>query len=144
MPAWVNQGFLEYQKRIRGRYCLNLVEIPALHRGKNADLGQIKRQEEIKIRELIPLPSRMIALDLRGISWTTEQLTQNMQRWMDHSEKITLVVAGPDGFSDQFLSESSEVWSLSDLTFAHSLVRVILAEQIYRGFSILEGLPYHR
>jgi 23S rRNA (pseudouridine1915-N3)-methyltransferase len=67
-----------------------------------------------------------------------------MQAWIDASEHVSLVVGGPEGLSAQFIAQADEVWSLSELTFAHPLVRVILAEQLYRSYSILEGAPYHR
>ena len=144
MPAWVQQGFAEYQKRIGGRFRLDLVEIPALRRGKNADIPRIRQQEEARVLESVPSPGYLIALDRNGAAWSTRCLAQNMGRWLDQGEPVALAVGGPEGFSDQFLGVCRETWSLSALTFAHPLVRVILAEQLYRGFSIVEGLPYHR
>ena len=144
MPAWVNQGYQEFEKRIRGRTRLNLVEVPAGKRGKNADIARIVHSEEQKIRDLIPDRTRVIALDRMGKSWSTIELSQRMQSWIDSGEQVALVVGGPEGFSKEFIQSANETWSLSPLTFAHPLVRVLLAEQLYRCHSILEGSPYHR
>jgi len=144
MPHWVELGYQEYEKRIRGRARLALIEVPATRRGKNADIHRIIQSEEKKIREAIPGQSRVIALDRAGKSWNTRQLAGKMNDWMASGQQITLVVGGPEGLSVDFINSADDVWSLSDLTFAHPLVRVILAEQLYRCFSILQGSPYHR
>jgi 23S rRNA (pseudouridine1915-N3)-methyltransferase len=144
MPDWVTRGYLEYEKRIRGRTRLQLVEIPAGKRGKNADIPRIIQTEEQKIRGAIPQQAHIIALDRIGKSWSTIELSQRMQNWIDSGDQIALVVGGPEGLSDQFIQSANETWSLSSLTFAHPLVRVLLAEQLYRCHSILEGSPYHR
>ncbi len=144
MPAWVEQGFIEYQKRIDGRFRLDLVEIPALRRAKRADMARIQHQEEARLLGSAPSPSHLIALDRRGVHWTTQQVALNMQNWLDQGDPVVLAIGGPEGFSEQFLGKSREIWSLSDLTFPHGLARVVVAEQLYRGFSILQRLPYHR
>lgn len=144
MPAWVEQGFKEYQKRIGGHFRLDLVEVPALRRQKNSDLSRIQKQEEAKLLESMPKSAFLIALDKRGLTWTTEQVACNMQKWLDQRQPIALAIGGPEGFTNQFLGVCREVWSLSELTFPHALVRVLVAEQLYRGCSILQGLPYHR
>ena len=144
MPGWVSQGYLEYAKRIRGHASIELVEISAARRGKNADLLRIVRDEEKKILAAVADCNRVIALDRAGQNWSTMILANKMQAWIDTSEHVSLVVGGPEGLSAQFIAQADEVWSLSELTFAHPLVRVILAEQLYRCYSILEGAPYHR
>lgn len=144
MPNWVNQGYDEYEKRIRGRASLELVQISAGKRGKNADLARIIQAEEQKIRETIPERSHIIALDRKGKSFSTLDLSEKMKGWIDGGDKIALIIGGPEGLSSEFIAETHETWSLSSLTFAHPLVRVILAEQLYRCYSILEGSPYHR
>ncbi len=144
MPAWVQQGYSEYEKRIRGRVNLKLIEIPAIKRGKNADIARISAQEENNISSAIPEHARVIALDRNGQSWSTMALSKNMNRWIDHGDSLALVVGGPEGLSEGFLQRADESWSLSELTYPHPLVRIILAEQLYRCCSILEGAPYHR
>ena len=144
MPDWVTRGYQEYEKRIRGRTRLQLVEIPAGKRGKNADIPRIIQVEEQKIRDAIPDRAHVIALDRIGKSWSTVELSQRMQIWIDSGDQVALVVGGPEGLTDEFVRSANETWSLSSLTFAHPLVRVLLAEQLYRCHSILEGAPYHR
>jgi 23S rRNA (pseudouridine1915-N3)-methyltransferase len=115
-----------------------------MKRGKNADIKRIIQSEEMKIVNAIPDNAHTIALDRRGKSWSSRGLSSRLQGWMDTGDSIALVVGGPEGLSDSFIKAVDETWSLSALTFAHPLVRVILAEQLYRGLSILEGSPYHR
>ena len=144
MPEWVTRGYQEYEKRIHGRTRLNLVEIPAGKRSKNADIPRIIHAEEQKIRDAIPHQTQVIALDRMGKTWSTVELSKRMQRWIDSGDQVALVVGGPEGLSNEFIRSANETWSLSSLTFAHPLVRVLLAEQLYRCHSILEGSPYHR
>ncbi|NKB62647.1 MAG: 23S rRNA (pseudouridine(1915)-N(3))-methyltransferase RlmH [Gammaproteobacteria bacterium] len=144
MPQWVEQGYKEYEKRIRGRVKLQLLEIPTLKRGKNADIKRIIQQEEQKVISAIPSGAHMIALDRMGKTLSTLDISSRMDQWLGEGRPIVLLVGGPEGFSRALLNQADEVWSLSALTFAHPLVRVMLAEQIYRCYSILEGLPYHR
>lgn len=144
MPGWVDHGFAEYQKRIRRKVLLELVEVPAVRRGKGADIARIRREEERRICSLTPDRSRTVALDRRGVLWDSRDLARNLQNWHEAGERIVLAVGGADGFSDDFVEAAHAVWSLSPLTLAHPLVRLVLAEQLYRGVSILEGAPYHR
>ncbi|WP_424948030.1 23S rRNA (pseudouridine(1915)-N(3))-methyltransferase RlmH [Candidatus Spongiihabitans sp.] len=144
MPQWVVQGYRAYAKRIRGRVQLNLIEVPAIRRGKNADLGSIVRLEERKILDRLPKKARVIALDRGGKSYSTMAFSEKMKRWLERGEPVALVVGGPEGLSAGFINNADESWSLSALTLAHPLVRVVVAEQLYRCFSILEGIPYHR
>ncbi|NKB77421.1 MAG: 23S rRNA (pseudouridine(1915)-N(3))-methyltransferase RlmH [Gammaproteobacteria bacterium] len=144
MPRWVEEGYAEYEKRIRGRIRLHLLEIPAIKRGKNADIKRIVQREEQKVVSAIPNGAHVIALDRIGKALSTTDISAKMDQWLQQGRPIALMVGGPEGFSSQLLKQADETWSLSALTFAHPLVRVMLAEQIYRCYSILEGLPYHR
>lgn len=144
MPQWVNEGFYQYQKRIRGRIRLDLIEITPEKRTRNPDLTRIMQSEESKIIQALPNNSRVISLDRQGKSCSTYDLSNKIEGWMEEGQSIAFIVGGPEGLSDGFLKKSNETWSLSQLTYAHTLVRVIVAEQIYRCFSILEGSPYHR
>ncbi len=144
MPAWVDQGVEEYQKRVRGRMALNLVQVAALKRGKNADIERIVAEEDRKLLAAIPPGCRIIALDRSGKSISTLGMVDRMEQWLQDGEQITMLVGGPEGLSDTLIAEADETWSLSALTFAHPVVRVVLAEQVYRCYSVLEGLPYHR
>ncbi|MEC9330462.1 MAG: 23S rRNA (pseudouridine(1915)-N(3))-methyltransferase RlmH [Pseudomonadota bacterium] len=144
MPGWVNDGYNEYARRLRGSLKLELVEVDAGRRTRNADIGQLIREEGNKLLACVPSGSRMIALDPRGRQFDTETLSIKLGRWIDESQDVSLLVGGPDGLSEQVLSQADECWSLSALTLAHPLVRVVVAEQVYRMVSILTGLPYHR
>lgn len=144
MPRWVDEGFAEYHKRIRGRMALHLVEVPAVKRGKGADLARVAREEERRLEAAIPAGCRRIALDRGGKSLSTLDITAHMERWLQDGDNVALVVGGPEGLSPAFIDSADESWSLSALTFAHPVVRVLLAEQVYRCWSVLEGMPYHR
>ncbi len=144
MPDWVEQGFKTYAQRLRGQCRLELTEITAIKRGKNADIPRIMQREEQKIRSVIKSNGHIVALDRRGKAWSTRQLAEKIKGWQQFSPDVDLLVGGPEGLSNSILDDADEIWSLSSLTFAHPLVRVLVAEQVYRAWSILEGLPYHR
>ena len=144
MPDWVTQGYNEYAQRLPAKCSLILKEIPAEKRLKNSNINAITEKESEKIKAAIPNNCRLVALDVKGKSWTTEQLATRMQDWMMGGQDVALVIGGPDGLSQDILSLSQEKWSLSALTFPHPLVRVILAEQIYRAYTVTENHPYHR
>ena len=144
MPDWVEQGFHEYQKRVRGRLALNLIEVAAIRCGKNADLERIARDEDRKLLDAIPTDCLTIALDRTGKSVSTLQIVSHMESWLQQGDQVAMLVGGPEGLSADLIKQANMVWSLSELTFAHPVVRVVLAEQIYRCFSVLENSPYHR
>ena len=144
MPDWVTQGYQEYATRLPAKCALVLKEISSEKRLKNSNLVAIVEKESLKIKSAIPGNCRVVALDVKGQSWSTEKLANRMQDWMMGGQDIALIIGGPDGLSNELLSMADEKWSLSALTFPHPLVRVILAEQIYRAFTITENHPYHR
>ena len=144
MPPWVAEGYAEYQKRIRGRMTLSLVEVPAVKRGRNADLARLVAEEERRLAAAVPTNCRLIALDRQGRQLSTMDIVRRLEGWLGDGEQAALVVGGPEGLSGDFLGKADECWSLSALTLAHPVVRVVLAEQFYRCWSILEGMPYHR
>ena len=144
MPAWVSQGFQEYSKRLPASCALKLVEISPGHRGKSADIQRAIKSEGDKMLAAIPRGARVIALDERGKSWTTLQLAGQMRAWMGDGRDVALLVGGPDGLSPECKARADQMWSLSALTLPHPLVRVVLAEQLYRGWSVTQGHPYHR
>lgn len=144
MPAWVDESFSLYQKRLPKQCQLVLLEIPAKHRGKNADIARILRDEATAIKQAIAPHTLTIALDRQGKHIDTLQLSRSMRTWIDDNQDIALIIGGPEGIDPQLIAEANQTWSLSKLTFAHPLVRVMIAEQLYRGWSILANLPYHR
>ena len=144
MPSWVTTGFEEYQHRLPTKCSLHLKEIQAEKRGKNINVASIKEKEAQKLKSAIPPNCRVVALDVKGQSWSTEKLAIRLQDWMMGGQDIVLLIGGPDGLTSDLLQCADEKWSLSKLTFPHPLVRVILAEQLYRAYTITENHPYHR
>jgi 23S rRNA (pseudouridine1915-N3)-methyltransferase len=144
MPEWVNSTYADYAKRLPRDYSLNLIEIPAQKRGNSADTAAILKKEAQSILSHIEAGSLVVALDVKGQMWSTEQLAQKLQTWHDQSQSIIFLIGGPEGLPSACLERANFRWSLSALTFPHPLVRVILAEQVYRAWSIIQNHPYHR
>lgn len=144
MPAWVEQGYQEYAQRMPAEAPLILKEINPGKRGKNADINRIMQDEGQRIQAAIPKNSHVVALDVKGRAWSTEQLAERLDQWMSSGQDVALLVGGPDGLSRACRDQADEYWSLSPLTFPHPLVRIILAEQLYRACSVLRNHPYHR
>lgn len=144
MPDWVGAAYREYAKRLPVECGLHLVEIDPGHRGKGAHYEVARREEGERMLAALPKAVRVIALDVRGRAWSTEQLAGELADWMAGGRDLALLVGGPEGLADPCLRRADALWSLSPLTFPHPLVRVILAEQLYRAWSILRGHPYHR
>ncbi|HHI76002.1 MAG TPA: 23S rRNA (pseudouridine(1915)-N(3))-methyltransferase RlmH [Gammaproteobacteria bacterium] len=144
MPAWVQQGYEEYARRLPRECALRLVEIAPGRRGKNADTARAVQDEGRRLLAAIPKGARVIALEVNGRPWSTEQLAERLQGWLGGGSDIALLVGGPEGLSDEARAAAGQRWSLSPLTLPHPLVRVILAEQLYRAWSILNNHPYHR
>jgi len=144
MPAWVTQGFEDYQKRMPAEMALDLIEVPQGHRGKNASIEKAMIKEASQIMAALSPGDHVIALDVKGKAWSTEQLAENMAGWRMQGGNVALLVGGPDGLSEDCLARARQRWSLSALTLPHPLVRVVLAEQLYRAWSILTNHPYHR
>lgn len=144
MPSWVTEGFQDYAKRFTSGSSLELYEIPAEKRSKNADIPRIIEREGEKLLAAIKPHHHVIALDVKGHAWSTEQLTGQLKHWQTDGRHVDLLIGGPDGLSQACLQKAHGKWSLSPLTLPHPLVRIILAEQLYRGLSILQNHPYHR
>ena len=143
-PAWVAQACDDYLKRLPRELQLNTIEVPLLKRGKNPDIQRIVRDESRKVLDAIPAGCNLVALDVKGKRTTTEKLASALDNWMQQGQDIAIVIGGPDGFSDELLQQADQALSLSDMTFPHPLVRVIIVEQLYRAWSILNNHPYHR
>lgn len=145
MPAWVEAGYQEYAKRLPRECSLLLKEIPlAQRRRNNPDLARLVADEGQRMLAAIPDASRVIALDLSGRMRDTPALAGMLQDWLGAGRDVCLLVGGPDGLAPACLQRAHERWSLSPLTLPHPLVRIVLAEQIYRAFSLLHNHPYHR
>ena len=144
MPSWVQQGYDEYAKRLPRECELILKEIPAGKRGKNSDIARIVKEEGERMITAMPPSTHIVTLDLAGKPWTTPELALAMQRWLANGQSISLLIGGPEGLAEAVKPLARESWSLSKLTFPHPLVRIIVAEQLYRAWSLLHNHPYHR
>lgn len=144
MPAWVQTGFEEYAKRLPAECRLRLVEIPAERRGKNADLPRLLAKEGERMLAAVPKGARVVALAVEGRRWETVQLAERLTGWLGEGRDIALLIGGPEGLAEACYERCDERWSLSPLTLPHPLVRIIVAEQLYRAWSLLSGHPYHR
>lgn len=143
MPGWVTAGFEDYAQRLPRELRLDLIEIPLAQRGKNADLERAKNTEGDKLIERTRDTHRVV-LDERGAAWSSAQLSTRLRDWMQQGREVSLLVGGPDGHSAEVTRLADERWSLSTLTLPHALVRVLIAEQLYRAWSLTANHPYHR
>ncbi len=144
MPAWVTAGYQEYARRMPRECSLQLVEIAPGRRSKSGSPEQAREQEGKHQLAALPKDCRVIALDVRGQTWSTETLAGRLQEWLGAGRDVALLVGGPDGLAAECLTRADTSWSLSPLTFPHALVRVLLAEQLYRAWTLGAGHPYHR
>jgi 23S rRNA (pseudouridine1915-N3)-methyltransferase len=144
MPAWVNEAYSEYAKRLPHECNLQLHEIAPAKRSKQADITQILRDEGQRMLAAIPKGALVVALEVHGRAWSTEKLSEQLASWMGQGRDVTLLVGGPEGLAEEARKAAQVEWSLSPLTLPHPLVRVVLSEQIYRAWSILRNHPYHR
>ena len=144
MPDWVEAGYREYAQRLPRECSLELKEVAPGRRGKGADIQRAIRDEGEKILAALPKEALVIALDERGKEWSTEQLSGELGEWLQGGRDVALLVGGPDGLAAECKSRAERTWGLSKLTLPHPLVRVLVAEQIYRAWSLLKGHPYHR
>lgn len=144
MPDWVEAAWADYVKRLPREIRLELVELPLAPRGKNADIARAKQHEGERILKAIPDGARLVALDEHGAHWTSVELAEQFKRWQAEGREVVLAVGGPDGHAPEVLQRAQQKWSLSRLTLPHALVRVLLAEQLYRATTLLAGHPYHR
>ena len=144
MSTWVEQGYAEYARRLPADCVLQLVEISSGKRGKGADIARITQQEGEKMLAAVPKGARIVTLEVTGKAWTTEALATELDGWLHDGRDVALLVGGPEGLSADCIARSEQRWSLSSLTLPHPLVRIVVAEQIYRAWSILQNHPYHR
>lgn len=144
MPKWVRQGYDEFAKRLPRECSLHLTELEAGKRGKGADVERIVRDEGQRMLAALPKGTRVVVLDERGELWDTMALSRKLDTWLLSGADVALLVGGPEGLADDCRARADEAWSLSPLTLPHPLVRIIVAEQLYRAWSVLQGHPYHR
>jgi len=144
MPVWIDEGYREYARRMPRECSLVLNQIPLAQRNKSQAIERAVNEEGKRMLAALSDRQQVIALDVKGRSWSTEQLAQQLDNWKQDGRDISLLVGGPDGLAAECLQRAEQVWSLSSLTLPHPLVRVLLAEQLYRAWSLNSGHPYHR
>ncbi|RIY33132.1 23S rRNA (pseudouridine(1915)-N(3))-methyltransferase RlmH [Psittacicella hinzii] len=143
MPDWVTTGFKEYQRRFPRDLPLELIEISNKKRGKSADINRITIEEG---KELLKVCGRgyIVTLDIPGKPYDTHQLAKRLNKWQNDGRDVYLLIGGPEGLSDEVKQAAHESWSISNLTMPHPLVRVVVAEALYRAWSLNNNHPYHR
>lgn len=146
VPSWIDAGMQEYLKRFPREYSINFINLSLAKRAKNIAIERCIEEEGQEILKVVgkDKDQKVIALDIIGKSWSTEELAEQVKKWQREGENINLLIGGPDGLSKACLEKAQIRWSLSPLTFPHTLVKLILVEQLYRAVSILTGHPYHR
>jgi 23S rRNA (pseudouridine1915-N3)-methyltransferase len=144
MPAWVESGYAEYAKRLPAECALSVIEIEPGQRGKGSGAERARADEGTRMLKAIPKGARVVALDGTGEPWSTEALAEQLRAWLAGGRDLAVLVGGPDGLAEPCLARADQCWSLSRLTFPHPLVRVIVAEQLYRAWTLVQGHPYHR
>lgn len=143
MPAWVDEGVREYTRRLRHGCTLEVVPVEAVTRHKGTDPAQARTEEGRRLLRAAGDAHR-VALDGRGRPWSTEDLAARLAQWSQAGREVALLVGGADGLDPALLAQCPEHWSLGPLTLPHPLVRIVVAEQIYRAWSLNQGHPYHR
>ncbi len=144
MPGWVSTAYAVYAKRMRVGCQLELREIPAGKRSQSADIARILGMEGDRCLGAVPEGALVIALERQGRVLSTDDIADSMGRWLREGRDVAFLVGGPEGLAPQCLQRADELWSLSALTLPHPLVRVLIAEQLYRAWSMLNRMPYHR
>jgi 23S rRNA (pseudouridine1915-N3)-methyltransferase len=143
-PGWVQEGFNEYARRMPPEARLELVELKPEERGAGRTADKAKALEGERILAAVPQGATLLALDERGRSLTTQGLSVMLSDWMREAVHPVFAIGGADGLSDEVKARAAKLLSLSAMTLPHALVRVVLAEQLYRAWSILARHPYHR
>jgi 23S rRNA (pseudouridine1915-N3)-methyltransferase len=144
MPAWVAAGVAEYRKRLSHELPLELVELKPGARGKGRDDTRATHDEGVAMLALLSRDTHVIALDGRGKAWSSEELATQLAHWRMAGRDLAFLIGGPDGHAPEVLARADQSWSLGPLTLPHMLVRLVLAEQLYRASTLLSGHPYHR
>ncbi|TGG92752.1 23S rRNA (pseudouridine(1915)-N(3))-methyltransferase RlmH [Natronospirillum operosum] len=144
MPSWVDEGVAEYGRRLPRELQPDWVNLPLGKRTRNVKPIAVKAEESDRLLQSVRDRDFMVLLDLSGKAWTTEQLARELREWQLEGRDVSLVIGGPDGVDDRVRQRADRRWSLSALTLPHPLVRIVLAEQLYRAWTVNQGHPYHK
>jgi 23S rRNA (pseudouridine1915-N3)-methyltransferase len=144
MPDWVNSAWDDYVKRMPAEWAISLKEIKPEPRTSGKTPKQMMLAEAQRIEAAIPEHTLRIALDEHGRDMTTQSFATKLESWHQLSQNIVIIIGGPDGLDSQFKENCDELIRLSSMTMPHPMVRIVLVEQLYRAWSILNNHPYHR
>jgi 23S rRNA (pseudouridine1915-N3)-methyltransferase len=144
MPAWIENGFGEYAKRMPSDCRIVLKEIKPVERSGSKTAETAMALERARIEATVPKGARIIALDEHGKDLTSVQLAQKLTQWQQDGGDVVFVIGGADGLDAEFKEKADMMIRISSLTLPHGMVRVLLAEQLYRAWSITQNHPYHR
>lgn len=144
MPAWIEAGYAEYAKRMPSDCRLQLKELKPVDRSGSRTAETVMAMEKSRIEEALPKNIRLVVLDERGKDLTTLQLSQHLNQWRQEGGDVAFVIGGADGLDAEFKKKADLSIRLSSMTLPHGMVRVLLAEQLYRAWSITQNHPYHR
>jgi 23S rRNA (pseudouridine1915-N3)-methyltransferase len=143
-PAWVAEGYADYAKRLSRELSLELVEVPPGLRGKGRDAARALQDEGGRVLAALPRNAWVVALDGDGRPYSSEQLAGRLATWRQQGRDLAFLIGGPEGHAPEVRARADEGWSLGPATLPHMLVRLLVAEQLYRACSILGNHPYHR
>jgi len=143
-PDWVASGFGDYQKRLSHWLPLELVEVAAGIRGKGRDAARAMADEGTRVLAALPKQAHVVSLDGRGKPYSSEQLALRVEAWRQQGRDLAFLIGGPEGHAPEVIAAADESWALGPLTLPHMLVRLVVAEQLYRACSLLANHPYHR
>ena len=144
MPDWVTQGYHEFARRMPPECQLKLIELPLSKRSKGSDVARLMEQEGERVLASIPKGALVVALEVEGKAWSTPQLAGQLQDWLQMGRNVALLIGGPEGLAKSCRARAELHWSLSPLTLPHPMVRIVVAEQLYRAMSIIKHHPYHK
>lgn len=144
MPDWVAKGFAEYAERMPRELALLLRALPNPARSRAMDPATLRRVEGQALLAAVPAQALVVVLDERGRAVDTQAVAERLAGWQQSGRDVALIIGGAAGLDDAVRERADWVWSLSPLTFPHMLVRVLVAEQMYRAWSLLNHHPYHR
>ena len=143
-PQWSEMAFESYKSKFNKSITISWNGIKPATRNKNYSVSEVVQKESALLKKKIKEHDFVIALDKEGINLDTEKLKSNFENWIASSKDVTFVIGGPDGLSYELIEESNFCWSLSQLTFPHAVVPILVLEQIYRAWSMTQNHPYHR
>ncbi len=143
MPSWVSAGWSDYARRMPRDFPLELIELKPEPRDRGKPVAQLLAAEAGRIAVACK-GALVVALDERGQAWTTRELADRLARWRDDARDVAFVIGSADGLAPDVKRDAAAIVALSALTLPHGLVRVLVAEQLYRAVSLLSGHPYHR